>query len=111
MAHGPLSPDLLELVAERFRALGEPARLQILQVLRAGEQTVSQLVEATGLAQANTSKHLQVLHTLGFIERRKEGQHVYYRMADEAVFRMCDIMCSRMEAETAERQRVLRGRA
>lgn len=110
MAHGTLSPDLLELVAERFRALGEPARLQILQALRVGEKTVSQLVQETGLAQANASKHLQVLHTLGFLDRRKEGQYVYYRIADEEVFRLCDIMCGRMETEAAQRQRLLRGR-
>jgi DNA-binding transcriptional ArsR family regulator len=109
MAGSPLTRELMELVAERFRALGEPARLQILESLRGGEKTVSQLVEETGLAQANASKHLQLLHSLDFIERRKEGQYVYYRMADEGVFRMCDIMCGRMEAEAAERRRVLRG--
>jgi DNA-binding transcriptional ArsR family regulator len=109
MAGRPLTREVMELVAERFRALGEPARLQILESLRGGEKTVSQLVEETGLAQANTSKHLQLLHTLDFIERRKEGQYVYYRLADAEVFRMCDIMCGRMEAEAAERGRVLRG--
>jgi DNA-binding transcriptional ArsR family regulator len=110
MAERPLTSEVIELVAERFRALGEPARLQILEALRGGERTVSELVDVTGLAQANASKHLQLLHTLGFIDRRKEGQYVYYRMADEEVFRMCDIMCGRMEAEAAERRRVLRGR-
>jgi DNA-binding transcriptional ArsR family regulator len=110
MAERPLTSEVIELVAERFRALGEPARLQILEALRGGERTVSELVDVTGLAQANASKHLQLLHTLGFIDRRKEGQYVYYRMADEEVFRMCGIMCGRMEAEAAERRRVLRGR-
>jgi DNA-binding transcriptional ArsR family regulator len=110
MAEGELTPAVIRLVAERFRALGEPARLQILQALRDGEQRVSELVEETGLAQANASKHLQVLHGLGFIERRKTGQFVYYRLADEGVFRLCDIMCGRLDAEAVERQRVLRGR-
>jgi DNA-binding transcriptional ArsR family regulator len=110
MAEKPLTPELMELVAARFRALGEPARLQILQALRAGERSVSALVRDTGLAQANVSKHLQVLHGLGFIDRRREGQFTYYRLADEEVFRMCDIMCGRLEAETLERQALLRDR-
>lgn len=110
MAEGGLTPELVELVSERFRALGEPARLDILQVLRDGELTVSALVEATGLGQANASKHLQLLHGLGFIARRKEGQYVYYRLADEQVFRLCEIMCGRLEAEASERQALLRGR-
>jgi DNA-binding transcriptional ArsR family regulator len=109
MADKALTPEAIQLVAERFRVLGEPARLQILQALRSGEKTVSQLVEETGFAQANSSKHLQLLHALGFIDRRKEGQFVYYRLADDEVFRLCDIMCGRIEAEAAGRQRALRG--
>jgi DNA-binding transcriptional ArsR family regulator len=110
MTEGGLTPELMELVAERFRALAEPARLEILQSLRGGEKTVSGVVEATGLGQANASKHLHLLSSLGFLDRRKEGQYVYYRLADEDVFRMCDIMCGRLEAEAAERQAMLRGR-
>jgi DNA-binding transcriptional ArsR family regulator len=106
----PLSPALMELVAARFRALGEPARLQILQTLRAGEQTVSELVESTGLGQANVSKHLQLLHSLGFVDRRKEGLYVHYRLAGEDIFRMCDLMCGRIEDEADRRNEVVRGR-
>jgi DNA-binding transcriptional ArsR family regulator len=109
MAEREMTPELMRLVADRFRLLGEPARLQILQALRSGEKTVTELVAETELAQANTSKHLQLLHALGFIERRKAGQYVYYRLADEEVFRLCDIMCGRLEAETVERQRLLEG--
>lgn len=107
MAHYPLTPELLELIAERFKALGEPARLRILQVLRAGEKTVSELMTETGFGQANVSKHLQLLHALGFVARRKDGLYVYYRMADASVFQLCDIVCGRMEAEVGERGRVL----
>ena len=85
----PLTPELMDLVAERFKALGEPARLQILQGLRAGEQTVSELVDATGLGQANVSKHLQLLHSLGFVDRRKEGLYVFYRLTKPA---MADVL-------------------
>lgn len=106
MARYPLTPGLIELVAERFRALGEPARLRILNGLRAGEKSVSELMEETELGQANLSKHLQILHALGFVERRKEGLFVYYRLADESVFRLCDIVCGRIAEETEERGRL-----
>ncbi len=107
---GNLSPELMELVADRFKALGEPARLQILQALRAGERTVSSLVEATGLGQANVSKHLQLLHGLGFVDRRKDGLYVHYRLAGEDVFRICDLMCGRIEEEAERRRDVVQGR-
>lgn len=109
MSSFTLTTELLELIAERFKVLSEPARLNILNELRAGEKTVSQLMATTGLGQANTSKHLQLLHTLGFVERRKEGLYVYYRLADEDVFRLCDIMCGRLEKETDLRNRILNG--
>jgi len=102
-----LTPDLMALIAERFRALAEPARLQILNALRGGERTVSQLVEETGLGQANVSKHLQVLHSMGFIARRKEGLFVYCSLIDKDVFRLCEIMCGRLEAEVKSRRRLL----
>lgn len=110
MARRHLTPDLIALVAARFRALGEPARLQILDALRAGEMTVGELVAATGLGQANVSKHLQLLHSLGFVSRRKEGLFVRYGLADRDVFRLCDLMCGRLEAEATARRRVLAGR-
>jgi DNA-binding transcriptional ArsR family regulator len=93
-----MTSELFDPVAERFRALGEPARLRILNALRGGEATVGELVEATGLTQANVSKHLQMLHHLGFVKRRKHGVFVYYGLADEDIFRLCDIMCGRVPA-------------
>jgi DNA-binding transcriptional ArsR family regulator len=96
-----LTPEVLDLVAERFKALAEPARLQLLERLRGGERSVSALAEETGLGQANVSKHLQMLHALRFVTRRKEGLHVYYALADERVFTMCDMMCGRIERELA----------
>lgn len=109
MASFPLTPELLELIADRFKALAEPARLRILNTLREGEKTVSELMEETGFGQANVSKHLQMLHTLGFVERRKDGLFVHYRLADESVFQLCDIVCGRLAVEANERDRILQG--
>lgn len=105
-----LTPEMIDLVAERFRALSEPARLHIMQALRGGERTVGELVETTGLGTANVSKHLQLLHGAGFLTRRKEGLYVHYGLAGEDVFRLCDIMCGRLAAEAESRRRVLAGR-
>lgn len=107
MAQRVLSRELLELIAERFKVLSEPARLAILNALRAGEKTVSELVDETGMGQANVSKHLQVLLGAGFVARRKEGLYAHYRLADESVFALCDLMCGRLEAETRARQAAL----
>ncbi len=92
-----LTDDLFVRVAERFKALGEPARLRILDALRRKALTVGDLVERTQLNQANLSKHLQLLHRRGFVERSKDGLFVYYRLADPDVFQLCDIMCGRIE--------------
>ena len=99
MGNIDMTPEMLELVAARFKALAEPTRLRILSVLREGERTVSDLVEATGLGQANVSKHLQLLHDLRYVERRREGLYAIYCLADEDVFALCDIVCGRIERE------------
>jgi DNA-binding transcriptional ArsR family regulator len=101
-----LTPAQLDLVAARFRSLAEPSRLRILQALREGEATVSGLVERTGFGQANLSKHLQVLHSAGWVERRKEGVSTWYRLADNDVLRLCDIMCGRLGREAASRRKL-----
>lgn len=104
MGTQPLTPEMMALVAERFKALGEPARLRLLNALRGGERTVSELMEDTGLSQANVSKHLQLLHSLGFVTRRKEGLYVRYALAGEDVFALCDLMCGRLQAEMEARR-------
>ena len=106
MSPRALTPDVLALVAERFQALSEPTRLQILQCLRGGERTVTELVADTGLGQANVSKHLRLLGTQGFVSRRKEGLFAYYALADRSVFRLCEIMCGRLETDAKARRKV-----
>ena len=99
MARYTLTPELLELVAQRFKILAEPARLRILNALRERELTVSDLMEETGLGQANVSKHLQILHAAEFVARRKDGVHVYYSLASTDVFKLCDIVCGRIASQ------------
>ena len=107
MPRSRLTPELIGLVAERFKALAEPARLELLSCLRGGERTVTELVAETGLGQANVSKHLQLLHSLSLVSRRKEGLFVYYALPDECVFQLCDIMCGRIESEVEQKRSLL----
>ena len=102
--------DLLEMVAGRFRALAEPARLTILHALSGGERTVTELVESTGLGQGNLSKHLQQLHAGGFVSRRREGLFVYYALADKDVLALCKIMCNRIENDLEGDQKIVSAR-
>ena len=101
-----LTPAQVALVAEQFKALAEPARLQILLALGSGEMTVTQLRGATGLGQANLSKHLQVLRSGNFVGRRRGGPFMYYRVADADVFRLCELMCNRLERRSAADERL-----
>ena len=107
MTRMKMTPEVLALMGERFKVLGEPARLEILHALRDGERTVTELVEKTGFGQGNVSKHLQLLHAHGFVTRRKDGLHVRYAIADRSVFRLCDIMCGRLNDHAASRRRLL----
>ncbi|MGH3084309.1 MAG: ArsR/SmtB family transcription factor, partial [Gaiellaceae bacterium] len=86
----PLSDDLVELIGRRFRVIGEPMRIRLLDRLRDGEATVGELSEALSASQQNISKHLGVLADAGILGRRKEGNHVYYRVIDEGVFALCE---------------------
>lgn len=96
--HKPLKEETLELVAERFRLLGDPLRLHLLQTLAAGELSVAQLVDTTATTQANVSKHLQLLLRAGLVRRRKDGLHSYYSIADPSVFPLCDLVCGSLSA-------------
>src|SRR6266545_170329 len=85
----PLPDDLVELIARRFRVIGESMRIR----LRDGEATVGELSEALSASQQNISKHLAVLADVGILGRRKEGNHVYYRVVDEGVFALYEAVC------------------
>ncbi len=86
-----LNDQTADIVADRFRALGDATRLRILNALR-------------GLGQANVSKHLQTLHRQGFVERRKQGTRTIYRVDDPAVFELCDLVCGKIR-DHLDRQR------
>ena len=105
----PLPDALVELVARRFRVIGEPMRIRLLDRMRTGEATVQALTESLGASQQNVSKHLAVLHDAGIVARRKEGTQVYYRVVDSGVFELCETVCGSMQRQVAELHLILAG--
>ena len=95
----PLSDELVALIAARFRVLGEPMRIRLLDCLRGGDATVQELADAAGSTQQNVSKHLGVLHTAGLVSRRKEGTFSRYAIADPGVFALCEDVCGSLAAQ------------
>lgn len=89
----PLPEPLIELVAQRFRVLGEPMRIKLLDRLRDGDANVGELQEALGASQQNISKHLGILHAAGMVTRTKQGNHARYSISDPSVFDLCDQVC------------------
>jgi DNA-binding transcriptional ArsR family regulator len=98
----PLPDPLVELIAQRFRVIGEPMRIKLLDRLRDGEASVQELTDALGASQQNVSKHLGVLHQAGIVSRRKERNHVFYAIADDGVFALCEQVCGGLSRQLAE---------
>ena len=84
---------MLDLVARRFRTLGEPYRLRILQVLETGERSVGELVADLNGNQPNVSKHLQILFDAELVSRKREGTTIIYAIGDPMVFKLCELVC------------------
>ena len=103
----PLSEPLVELIAGRFRVLAEPMRIKLLDQLRGGEATVTELQDALGATQQNVSKHLGILHAAGMVARTKDGNHVRYSIADEGVFELCEQVCGGVRRQLDELDAVL----
>lgn len=108
MSRKQLGPETIRAVADRFKVLAEPARLSVLNELRGGARNVSELIEATGLNQANLSKHLQLLHAHGFVARRRDGLFVIYELADRSVMDLCAIMCGQLKRRAEDQVARLR---
>ncbi len=88
-----LPPEALEQVAAYFQVLSEPTRLRILNLLSEGERNVGELARLCGYTAANISRHLATLTQHGFLARESRGTSVYYRIADESVYALCDLVC------------------
>ena len=91
------------MVAGRFKVLSDATRLRILQSLEEGRKSVTEITEEVESTQPNVSKHLKTLQEAGLVGREQEGNVVYYSIADDQVFALCDLVCASLE-EHIERQ-------
>ena len=107
----PLPAPLVELIAQRFRCLAEPMRIALLDRLRDGEATVTELTQATGASQQNVSKHLGVLLSAGIVSRSKRGTSSLYAIADAGVYELCELVCGSIRRQVDDLDLILQGTA
>jgi DNA-binding transcriptional ArsR family regulator len=102
------SPNALPLIliSRRLKAMADPSRLTILQILCAGERNVSELVSETRLSQANISKHLRILREEGLVSFRRVRKNIYYGLSSELPEAVCDLVCHSLE-EQANSERMM----
>lgn len=105
-----LPQEMLEDVARRFRALGEPLRLRILSLLTQKDRSVNEIAAALDAGQSNISRHLQALYDCGMVSRRREGNAIYYAIADPMITKLCDLVCSNARRHAESKLARLTGR-
>jgi DNA-binding transcriptional ArsR family regulator len=95
---------VFDAVAAYFSVLSEPTRLRIMHAICETEKTVSQIVEEIGATQTNASRHLSIMFRAGVLARRKEGNLVYYRVADASMVEICRTVCNRIAGSMDEKK-------
>jgi DNA-binding transcriptional ArsR family regulator len=101
-AVAPVPDDLdrvFAVVARYFSVLSEPTRLRIMHTICQQEQSVTAIVEATGFTQTNVSRHLALMHSVGVVGRRREGNAVYYQITDPEFVEICRTVCVRIAGQ------------
>jgi ArsR family transcriptional regulator len=106
--HVPLSERARELVAARFRALGEPMRLKILERLFRSPAAVGDILQEVGGTQANVSKHLGVLRSGALVRRRRDGSRIVYSIADPSIERLCALVCQAVRRDARDEAEAVR---
>lgn len=101
-------PSVLVAVADYFKVLSESSRLQILSCLKSGPMNVMEIAEATGLGQANLSKHLKVLTQAGLVSRQPKGTSAYYEITDPMIFELCELVCDRISQRLIQQAKSLK---
>lgn len=98
-----ITPQMLDEAARRFALLGDPTRLRILHVvMETGERSVGAIAHASGTSRFNASAHLNRLAGAGLVSRRRDGNSVLYRIADQNLPGICDAMCASLQEHARE---------
>jgi DNA-binding transcriptional ArsR family regulator len=107
----PLPEPLIDLISQRFRVLGEPMRIKLLDRLREGPASVTELQEAVGASQQNISKHLGILHSAAMVSRSKKGNCTVYAISDPTLFEICELVCGGVRRQVQELDAILQAPA
>ena len=99
-----MTPATIQAVARYFHVLADPTRLTILNELRQSERNVGELAQLCGYTAANISRHLSLLAQQGVVSRTSQGNSVYYRIADAAVYELCDVVCGNIARHLQKQQ-------
>ncbi|NUN67002.1 helix-turn-helix transcriptional regulator (plasmid) [Pseudanabaena biceps] len=102
------SSEALIPIAEFFKVLSEVSRIQVLCCLKLGDKNVTEIIEATGLGQANVSKHLKVLSQAGIVTRHPQGTSVFYSISDPIIFNICELVCDHLAIRLEEQMQQLK---
>jgi len=108
MSESLLDRPHLEAVARMFGVLAEPTRLEILQRLKDGPCSVTELVEDMGAKQANVSKQLGILYDAGLVSRERQGNVVCYSISEPMVFEMCRLVCGKLQRDAEEQAEAMK---
>lgn len=103
-----LPPSALTQVADYFKVLSELSRLQVLCSLKTGSKNVTEIMEETGLGQANVSKHLKILAQAGIVSRTPQGVSVYYEIVEPFIFELCELVGDRLSIRLAAQSQQLK---
>jgi len=107
MDHRAFKTEVNEQFARIAKAIANPHRLELIDLLAQGERSVEELAKESALSIANASQHLQALRDAHLVSSRKEGHRVYYRLADASVFQLLQIIREIAERQLAEVDRIV----
>lgn len=103
-----MSKEVYRIQAEFCKALAHPLRLEIIDLLKSGEKTVSELMQRVGIKQAALSQHLAILRERGVVISRKEGMNTYYRLRKPEIVDACSMIRGILKDLMIERQRMVK---
>lgn len=103
-----MSSEVFELQAALCRAMGYPARLELVHLLRNGARRVDDLARSVGIGQASVSRHLAILRRCGVVRTRRAGHEVWYELADPKVALICDLMREVLIEQFAQQSAIAR---
>jgi len=99
--------ELFKLQADVCKTMANPVRMEIIYALKEGEKTVSELVGITGLNKSNVSQHLAILKSAEVVGTRREGQNIFYSIANEKILEACRLMREVLMEQISKKQKLM----